>query len=264
PDLVIHHGNKPVGEYHNTLLFPGMYPTLFPFGIGGFEDPTRPVTISLQAQANYTLDLADRAFRYHHSYIFVILNIIQRRAAHLHTHFAVRQSKFNSIAQKLVSVNAKTLTELANHLEQEGRYNSLNSEQKDALNLLRHVTTIAGHIPGSEAAKLLLRNEIRNYFGYFGLPHIFLTINPSAVHSPVFQVMYGDQSVDLSSRFPLLVAASQRALRLAQDPVAAADFYNFCVRSIFEHLLGWDYDKGCSTKQGGLFGRLRAFYGTSE
>ena len=93
---------------------------------------------------------------------------------------------------------------------------------------------------------------------------IFLTLNPSAAHSPILQVMFGDSEVDLSSRFPKLKSASVRALRLAQDPVAAADFYDFSVRCFFQHLLGWDFEKGCSNDVGGLFGKLRAFYGSSE
>src|SRR6266850_7721791 len=40
--------------------------------------------------------------------------------------------------------------------------------------------------------------------GYFGLPHIFMTINPNASHSPLFQLMYGDETVDLSERYPNL------------------------------------------------------------
>ena len=41
-----------------------MYPALFPFGIGGLEDPQLPVTISFQQQAQCSLRLADRSFRY--------------------------------------------------------------------------------------------------------------------------------------------------------------------------------------------------------
>jgi hypothetical protein len=32
------HSATPEHEYHNMSLFPSLYPTLFPFGVGGFED----------------------------------------------------------------------------------------------------------------------------------------------------------------------------------------------------------------------------------
>ena len=101
PDLIIHRSSQPVREYDNPSFFPGMYPTLYPCGTGGFEDPTRPVTVSFQKQANYYLDLADRSFRYHHSFIFVVVNILQRRAAHLHTSFTVSQSRFKAVSESL-------------------------------------------------------------------------------------------------------------------------------------------------------------------
>ena len=264
PDLVLHRGSTAVPEYNNPDLIPGMYPTLFPAGIGGFEIPDRICPISFQQQAKYYLDLADRSFRYHHSFLFVVLNIIQRRTAHLQTHFTIRRSKFETVASKLIAVKSHILQSVADHLEHEGKYKDLTNEQKDALDLLKHVNTLAARIPGSQAAKIFMRNEIRSYCGFFGLPHIYLTLNPNAAHSPIFQLMFGDETVDLSKRFPILVSARERALRLAKDPVAGADFFNFCITSIFRYLFGWDYERRESTPLGGILGKLEAFYGSSE
>jgi hypothetical protein len=65
PDLVIPHGSNPIPEYNNPSLFPGMFPTLFPYGIGGFVDNTREVPISFQKHVEYVLEMADQRFRYH-------------------------------------------------------------------------------------------------------------------------------------------------------------------------------------------------------
>ena len=264
PDLVLHRGSAAVPEYNNPDLLPGMYPTLFPAGVGGFDISDRICALSFANQAKYCLDLADRSFRYHHSFMFVVLNIIQRRTAHLQTHFTVRRSQFESVASKLVAVKSDVLRSVADHLEHEGKYENLSSEQKSALDLLKHVNTIAARIPGSQAAKIFMRNEIRSYCGFFGLPHIYITLNPNAAHSPIFQVMFGDETVDLTKRFPILVSARERAIRLAKDPVAGADFFNFCITCIFQYMFGWDYDKQESTPLGGILGKLEAFYGSSE
>ena len=264
PDLVLHRSSSPVAEYDNPDLIPGMFPTLFPLGIAGFDDPARVTKLTFAAQANSLLDVPDRGFRYHHSYIFVVLNIIQRRTAHLQTHLTVRKSKFDSVAKQLASVSPSVLQSLADHLEREGKLGTLSSEEHNAMLLLKQVNTISARIPCSQASKIFVRNEIRSYFSEFGLPHIYFTFNPSVTHSPVFQVMFGDQSVDLTSRFPFLVPSTERALRLAKDPVAAADFFEFCVKCVFEYLFGWDYAAGKSTERGGILGHLRAFYGTSE
>jgi hypothetical protein len=47
PDLVLHHSRQAIPEYHNPSLFPGINPTLFPYGIGGFETK-RSVKVSLR------------------------------------------------------------------------------------------------------------------------------------------------------------------------------------------------------------------------
>ena len=98
---------------------------------------------------------------------------------------------------------------LADHLEHEGKLSSLTAAERNAIKLLRQVNTISARIPGSQASKIFVWNEIGSYFSEFGLPHIYFTFNPSAMHSPIFQVMFGDQSVDLTSRFPFLVPSNE-------------------------------------------------------
>ncbi|TEB31911.1 hypothetical protein FA13DRAFT_1791208 [Coprinellus micaceus] len=92
PDLVLHRRSDPIPEYNNPDLLPRMYPTLFPFGIGGFEDHTHPTALAFDSQAQYYLNIHGKSFRYHFSYLFVILNMIQCWKAHLQTHFTVQTS----------------------------------------------------------------------------------------------------------------------------------------------------------------------------
>ncbi|KAF8222344.1 hypothetical protein L208DRAFT_1323174, partial [Tricholoma matsutake] len=46
--LKLPHGMSPENEFMNPQLFPKIYPTLFPFGIGGFEEPTHKEWISFK------------------------------------------------------------------------------------------------------------------------------------------------------------------------------------------------------------------------
>lgn len=89
PDLVLHRSSVPVPEYNNPDLLPEMYPTLFPLGLGGFDNSLRRPQLSFEAQANALLDVPDKLFRSHCTFIFVALNIIQHRLCHLHNHFTV-------------------------------------------------------------------------------------------------------------------------------------------------------------------------------
>ena len=41
--IEVPHDSKPVNEFFNPALFPMIYPTLYPHGLGGFEDSCREV-----------------------------------------------------------------------------------------------------------------------------------------------------------------------------------------------------------------------------
>ncbi|KAG2343164.1 hypothetical protein BDR05DRAFT_832199, partial [Suillus weaverae] len=198
PGLVMHHVGHAIPDYKNLPLFPGMYPTLYPYGIGGFEDSQQPSALAFDCQAKCALNLCDMCFRQHDSYVFVVLNILQQRRTHLQTHFTVQKDNFDLVAHSLTSVSPSILQSFADQLEHKCKLSTLTADKQNAFKLLHQVNTMSLHIPGSEASKIFVRNEIRNYFGYFGLPHIFFTFNPTTAHSPIFQVMYGDKTIDIS------------------------------------------------------------------
>ncbi|KAJ3761498.1 hypothetical protein EV360DRAFT_92986 [Lentinula raphanica] len=51
----IPHAAQPANEFVNPVLFPLIYPTLFPYGIGGFEHSHRSVRVSFQRQLLLTV-----------------------------------------------------------------------------------------------------------------------------------------------------------------------------------------------------------------
>ncbi|KAI0059118.1 hypothetical protein BV25DRAFT_1809591, partial [Artomyces pyxidatus] len=47
------HAPDPANEFFNPDLFPMIYPTLFPYGIGGFEDRNRRTALSMKKQVQH-------------------------------------------------------------------------------------------------------------------------------------------------------------------------------------------------------------------
>ena len=174
------------------------------------------------------------------------------------------QSCFKAVSEILLPISPHTLSIVANHLENEGKVSDLGAEQKKVFDLLNEVNTVSARIPGSQASKIFCHNEIHSYSGLFGMPILFLSANPNPSQSPMFQVFFGDQTINLDDRFPVLVSCTECALRLAKDPVAAADFFDFSIKCLFEYLFGWDFVKGKSSVEGGILGWLEAFYGIAE
>lgn len=185
PDLILPRARDPFSEYDNPNLLPGMFPTLFPFGTGGLE-ASRPLKISFQEHANYLLSLHNPVFKHHRFFLFIVLNILNRRKNHLHTAFAVRKPSFAHVADILARVSAETLESTARHLQNEGSVSGMSSSQKEAFECLKQLNIISANLTGSPGAKIRDRACIRGHFGHFGLPQIYLTLNPNPVHSPLF------------------------------------------------------------------------------
>ncbi|KAG1792597.1 uncharacterized protein HD556DRAFT_1215361, partial [Suillus plorans] len=105
----IPHGPAPVNEYSNPDLFPMIYPTLFPYGLGGFEQSVRMSKIGMSRHAKHLFSLADRRFQEHYSFLFSVFNVLQRRELLLHTSLRVKRSNFHSAARKFASVSPETV-----------------------------------------------------------------------------------------------------------------------------------------------------------
>lgn len=255
-----------LSEYSNPTLFCQMFPTLYPYGLGGFELKTRSSAISFQAQAKWSLRQACPSFRKHKSFVFICLNIIQRRLCHISTSYRTKSADFPALSARIQKILADPdlAMSTAKHLEDERPVTTMSAGQKEVMDVLKALQTCSQKLPGSDAAKKKARSEIRAYMGYFGVPSIFLTLNPNPIHSPMFSAMMGDTEVDLQQLIPELPSAAIRAAWVAQDPVTGAEFYQKAIDMIFEQLCGWDPATKSSTNEGGIFGQLRAFYGVSE
>ncbi|KAE8224193.1 hypothetical protein CF319_g2875 [Tilletia indica] len=267
-DLSIHYGSRAVSEYNNPDLFPALYPTLFPFGIGGFETPApsdqRPIRFSMSQHVNLLFDLDIDSFRTHHAFLFIATNILLRRKAAFLTSIIAARSTATSLVNVLNETDPRTIESLANMIEREGISSNLRPEQNALLSLLNRCTTSTAKLPGSKGAMDTAKSEIRAYISAYGPFHVFLTLNPPAQYSPLFYFIYGDLKVDLYARNPVLPPSSQRPRILASDPVSAADYFDFHIRCVFGHLFGWNFNTRKSNAQGGLLGHVKAFFLSRE
>ncbi|KAE8178994.1 hypothetical protein CF335_g9747, partial [Tilletia laevis] len=259
PDLVIRHGTTFIQDYKNPGLFPGMYPTLFPWGTGGFES-SRSVPLSFTRQSSHLLDLADEAFRRHWSYIFIVANIKSRRLIHLGTRLVCKARNFNQVSTSLQSLDLDAVKLITQKLSKGITLQNLDPKEKTIMGLLKQCELVSNKVPGSKAMMNRARGDIRGYVGEFGIFQLFLTLNPSPIHSPVFQIFYGDQSTKLELRVPSVPKSNERGIRVANDPVAAFDYFHFHIQAVFKYLFGWDSKTKESTEEGGIFGHLAAFF----
>ena len=247
---MIPHGSRPVNEYANPNLFLGIFPTLFPYGFGAVKDSSRPVKIDFREHIRYLLSYADRRFEEHHSFIFVVFNILQRRTACVHARLVTSRPYFQKSAQLLESLSSKDIT-LALVNISKGAYTKVSDEKIGAL--MKHIKVVGGHVMGSAHMRSTLRTKIHSLCFNIGLPSIFVTINPADTHSPV-ALYFAGVDLDLDKVIPGAIGTSyERAKIIASHPVATAKYFHCLIKSILKCLV-----------LGGVLGPAQAYFGTVE
>ncbi len=251
---MIPHGNKPANEYLNPNLLPGLYPTLFPYGLGGLEDSSRPVKVSIKDHVQYLLNYDDKRFEKHHSFVFIVFNMMQRREACLRARLLTSKPYFTEDANTIETI---TSDEIQKVLTQsiEGAYSSRYNSRINTL--LKNIKSIGGNVMGSVHKRSSLRTLIHALIFNQGLFSIFLTINPADIHHPV-TMHFAGVDFDLDNFLPEdLPSTYERAEIVASHPVATAKFFHHLIPSILATLI-----EGGSN--GGVLGKIKAYFGTIE
>ena len=260
--LAVPHEPTPVNEFFNPSLLPMMYPTLFPYGIGGIEDKRRKSPISFEKHVRHLLLLADRRFQEHYSFMFTAFNIIQRRKMLLHTSLKVKRSNFESWAERFKNVSPDAIERVISRSSNGGYATAHDDDERKVLDLMREVNTVTSHVPGSSASRVAMRNEIRALTMKNGLPSFFITINPADIYNPIVKFLAG-QDIDIDSLLPEQVPNSwDQSILIAKNPVIAARFFDIFVKAFLSTVLG--YDPTGKDLTGGVLGLVKGFYGCVE
>jgi hypothetical protein len=93
----------------DSLLFPLLYPTLCPYGIGGPNESKRDVPIFLKHHVKHLLSLSDSRFQEHPSFSFTAFNILQRNEMLLHASLKVKHGSFEIVASQFATVSPEVV-----------------------------------------------------------------------------------------------------------------------------------------------------------
>ena len=262
--LQIPHADRPVNEFYSPDLLPMTYPTLFPYGVGGFEDLRRISPLSFKQQVKHFFSLADPRFQTHYSFLFTVFNILQCRAILLHTSLKTKKTSFDHFAEEFNGISSDTIRHMCERLSNTDKNNtSANTvEERRVLQLMKEVNVINHHVPGSSAARVMMRNEIRALIMEKGLPSFYITINPADVYNPLVKFLAG-HDIDVDHLLPEQVPDyMQQSILVAKNPFIAARFFNIYLKAFFKCILGYD-ETSLETNEG-LLGTVSAYYGCVE
>jgi hypothetical protein len=144
------------------------------------------------------LSLSDPRFQEHPSFSFTAFNILQRHEMLLHTSLKVKRASFENVAAQFATVSPEVMKNISERVTNGETPMPKNPEERKVLDLLRQVNGVAASVPGSSAARVAMRNEIRGLMIEKGLPSFRLTINPADVFNPVVKFLAGSE-IDIDS-----------------------------------------------------------------
>ncbi len=264
--IEIPHEDKPANEFYSPQLLPMTYPTLFPYGLGGFEDLQRETSLSFKRQVKLFFSLADTRFQEHYSFLFTVFNILQRRAILLHTSLKVKKSSFDRFATEFEGISSETIHRLCERLAQSNGQmdiSTASAEERRVLRLMKEVNVVNTHVPGSAAARVSMRNEIRALIMEKGLPSFYITINPADVYNPLVKFLSG-HDIDIDSLLPEEVPDyMEQSILVARNPAIAAKFFNIYMNAFIKSILAYDPSNPMKS-EGGILGPVSAYYGCVE
>jgi len=260
--LEIPHDPVPVNEFCNPHLFPMIYPTLFPYGLGGFEDRKRQSKLSMKRQVKHFFSLADNRFQEHYSFLFTAFNILQRREVLLRSSLKVSKSNFDKVAGDFASVSLNAVHVVSERVARGDFATANNSDESKVLNLMKEVKLITSQVQGSSASRIAMRNEIRGLMMDKGLPSFYITINPADVFNPLVKFLAG-ADIDIDKLLPEEVPNYwEQSILVARNPAVAAKFFHIYMQAFITAILG--YDPKQINSEGGILGVVKAYYGCVE
>jgi hypothetical protein len=251
--ITIPHGSEPLNEIKNPILLIASYPHLFPYGKGGFHDPTRKIKLTAREHLQYFLELEDDRFRKDKTFHCVVFNQIQRAECRNRINLMIRRKDFNNFAREFKFIKQEDIQKAVDDYVKTNKINISSTIGK----LLSKVQNASVKVQGSKASLYDRRMDMKSYIIHWGLPLFYLTINPADVHHPLFLFMAGE-SISLNS---LTIKNSfQRMNIVKQNPYTQAKFFNKIMKSFIDYILCYNDTQPTE----GLLGLVKAYYAVIE
>jgi hypothetical protein len=241
----------------NHLL--GSFPTLFPYGHGGFETE-RPVNVPYEAHVRWALRYSDRRFRKDPHFPFQVFGVCQKRQVCRASFLQMKKGSYFKHQRLLSTVTADDLAKASQEETQGVPFSN------PAVRTLRsQLSAVRAKVQGSDESRTSIRSKIWGTNVLHNPPSLWVTINPADTQDPIAQVLTG---VDINLDDFCKTAgpdSTDRALNMASDPYASAKFFHVMIETIIEALLGiTKHQSGMIERKEGIFGVVRSYVGTVE
>ena len=241
----------------NHLL--GSFPTLFPYGEGGFETD-RPINVPYETHAKWSMLYADKRFGKDIQFPFQIFGICQKREVCRSSVLQMKRPQFTRQINLISTLKPQDLIKASQEETRKVRFSN------PAVQALRdQLGAVRTRVKGTDESRQHVRSKIWGTNLIFNPPTIWLTVNPADSQDPIAQVFAGVE-IDLDDFCNTIGPDNnQRATNVAGDPFSSAKYFHFIVECILEILFGIKkQSSGRIQRKEGIFGKVQSYIGTVE
>lgn len=237
----------------------GCFPTLFPYGKGGFEID-RLINVPYETHAKWSMLYADKRFRKDPQFPFQVFGICQKREV---CRSAVLQMRRSHFTRQINLISTLTPQDLIKASQEETRKVRFSNPAVQALR--DQLGAVRTRVKGTDESRQHVRSKIWGTNLMSNPPTLWITINPADTQDPIAQVFAGVE-IDLD-KFCNMDGpnSAQRATNVAEDPFSSAKYFHFVVKCILEILFGITKKaNGRIDRKEGIFGKVQNYVGTVE
>ncbi|KAF5348958.1 hypothetical protein D9758_014201 [Tetrapyrgos nigripes] len=252
--LAVGHSEKSSTMFNNPLLYPSIFPWLFPYGMGSIGMTTLK-SFSEKSHKKYFMKYHDQRFQSDPLFSFVAFSHEQVKKTTSNGFALTQKESFSAIADRILNLNPHVLNTLIDKLSKGGIVRPETEEEKLCYEVIQDLDHVGGTVKGSMSSKKFLRTELWSLISYLGAPSWYITFAPSDLTHPLcLYYAISDETFDLNLNLP----NDERTRKIINNPVAGAKFFDFMVQMFIKHILGVDTDYD------GVFGKTSGYFGTIE
>ncbi|EPT00898.1 hypothetical protein FOMPIDRAFT_1102538, partial [Fomitopsis schrenkii] len=200
---------------------------------------------------------SDRRFQTDYYFPFITFNQEQIRGSTRGGYLLTERKNFSNVVDTILNVDKDVLQKLIDRCGKGEYVKPETDAEVECFKLLSIVDHVAAHVPGSTTQRKYQCTQLKSLIMTVGVPVFFITFAPVEFKNPLCMYYCGEK-IDLLSRQPVMGHHLDRMRAIATNPVACARFFHLLVTLFVRIILRSDSDLP------GLFGRVRAYYGTVE
>src|ERR1700742_2552828 len=177
----------------------------------------------------------DKRFQKDETFTLLSFCHAQVKAASSASFLLADKEKFHDISMRLSNINTLVLKNLASRMASGEAVKPDTEEERQCFQLINDLDHINGRVQGSITSKKWMRNELWSLIARRGAPSWYITLNPADVRHPICLYFAGNGTTFEPS---LKLTDSDRLRLIANNPVAAARFFNFMIQNFIQYVLG--------------------------